>query len=99
MGQSDSGHQHQAGVIRAASHSITFRSANGGDGRAIGTSRTCHDVGNIKRELLDLERREEALIMRAADDGLDVLRRPDASPPAVLGVVVVKEAQAQAQVA
>jgi hypothetical protein len=42
-------------------------------------------------EALDeFERAEEALIMRAADDGLDVLRRPDASPPAVLGVVVAK---------
>jgi hypothetical protein len=36
--------------------------------------------------------RREALIMRAADEGLDVLRRPDASPAAVLGVVVVKAA-------
>ena len=41
-----------------------------------------------------IEAREEALIMRAAGDGLDVLRRPDASPAAVLGVVVAK-AQAQ----
>jgi hypothetical protein len=57
------------------------RSANGGNDRAIGTSRTCHDVGNIKRELLDLERREEALILRAHEDGHDnILRRSDASP-------------------
>jgi hypothetical protein len=35
-----------------------------------------------------LERREEALIMRAADDGVEVLRRPDASPAAVLGVAI-----------
>jgi hypothetical protein len=82
-------------VIRAASHSITFRSANGGDGRAIGTSRTCHDGGKIKRELLDLERREEALIMRAAEDGPVIEQRPNASPSAVLGVVVAR-AQAQA---
>jgi hypothetical protein len=95
VGQSDSGHQHQAGVIRAASHSITFRSANGGDGRAIGTSRTCHDGGKIKRELLDLQQREEALIMRAAGDGLEILRRVDADPRAVLGVMIAKEVQAQ----
>ena len=38
---------------------------------------------------------EEGLISRAHSDGLDILRRPDASPSAVLGVVVAK---AQAQV-
>jgi hypothetical protein len=35
-----------------------------------------------------LARREEALIERAASDGLEVLRRPDASPVAVLGIEV-----------
>jgi hypothetical protein len=40
--------------------------------------------------LCELQQREEALITRAADDGLDVLRRPDAAPAAVLGVVVAR---------
>jgi hypothetical protein len=47
-------------------------------------------VAELEATLLELERREEALIMRAAGDGLDILRRVDASPPAVLGVMVAK---------
>jgi hypothetical protein len=39
--------------------------------------------------LLVLERREEALIERAANDGIEVPRRPDASPLAVLNVAIV----------
>jgi len=50
----------------------------------------------LEAALDKFERAEESLIMRAHEDGLDVLRRPDAAPAAVLGVVVVK---AQAQVA
>jgi hypothetical protein len=34
-----------------------------------------------------LELLEEALILRAQADGIEVLRRPDASPAAVVGVV------------
>jgi hypothetical protein len=52
-------------------------------------------VAELEMQLHELEQREEALIMRAHEDGLDVLRRPDASPAAVPGVVVAK-AQAQA---
>jgi hypothetical protein len=51
----------------------------------------------LESELDKLERSEEGLIQRAHSDGLaDVLRRVDASPAAVLGVVV---AQAKAAVA
>lgn len=35
-----------------------------------------------------LERLEEALIMRAQSDGLEILRRPNANPAAVLGIAV-----------
>lgn len=52
--------------------------------------------------LLEAERREEMLIERAHAHGLDILRRVDASPAAVLSVQVVKAAaaaQATAQVA
>lgn len=38
--------------------------------------------------LLHLERQEEALIERTLGDGLDVLRRSNADPAAVLGVIV-----------
>jgi hypothetical protein len=47
----------------------------------------------LETQLLALEHREEALVLRAAGDGLEVLRRPDAAPAAVLGVTVVAKAQ------
>jgi hypothetical protein len=47
-------------------------------------------------DLLLLERREEQLIERAGAEGHDVLRRVDASPMAVLNLVIAKEAQATA---
>lgn len=53
-------------------------------------------VAELEAQLIALERKEEILIERAQADGLDVLRRPDANPAAVLCVTVVK---AQAQVA
>jgi hypothetical protein len=53
-------------------------------------------IAELSASLLALERREEALIDRAANDGLDVLRRPDASPLAVLGVVIVAKEARQA---
>ena len=46
---------------------------------------------DARRILYELELLEEGLISRAHSDGLvDILRRPDASPSAVLVVVVVK---------
>jgi hypothetical protein len=47
-------------------------------------------VAELETQLERLEQREESLILRAHGDGLDVLRRPDASPAAVLGVVLAK---------
>ena len=53
-------------------------------------------ISELEAQLLALERREEVLISCAAVDGTEVLRRPDANPMAVLGIVVVaKEAQQQ----
>jgi hypothetical protein len=52
-------------------------------------------IGELSHEIDERERYEESLITRAAAEGAEVLRRPDASPAAVLDVVVVK-AQAQA---
>ena len=50
--------------------------------------------------LLALERTEEALIERAASEGIELARRGDASPVAVLGVVVVNaNARTQASAA
>jgi hypothetical protein len=50
-------------------------------------------LSELAAALLVLERREETLIARAADDGMDMLRRVDASPLAVLGVVIAMQAQ------
>jgi hypothetical protein len=44
----------------------------------------------LLRSACDIERAEQALFDRAREDGLDILPRPDASPLAVLNVVVVK---------
>jgi hypothetical protein len=59
-------------------------------------------LGKLSDDLLALERREEALIERAAADGTEVLRRPEASPMAVLGIQIVEvrcEAAAEAEAA
>jgi hypothetical protein len=45
-------------------------------------------LAELSAEWLRMERLEESLIMRAAADGTEVLRRPDANPLAVLGVVI-----------
>jgi hypothetical protein len=50
----------------------------------------------LEAELLALERLEESLVERACSDGLDTLRRVDASPAAVLGVAIMKEDKSQA---
>jgi hypothetical protein len=47
-------------------------------------------VAEAEARLMTLERKEEILIERAADEGFEILRRSDASPPAVLGVAVAK---------
>jgi hypothetical protein len=47
-------------------------------------------VAELESQLLELELLEEAIILRAHGDGLDILRRPDAAPAAVLGVVLAK---------
>jgi hypothetical protein len=48
-------------------------------------------VRELEAELLKLERKEEALIMRASADGLgDLPRRHDADPRAVLNIVVTR---------
>jgi hypothetical protein len=55
-------------------------------------------VEELSAQLLVLERKEEHLIETAAADGVEVLRRPDADPRAVLGLQIVAAA-AVAQVA
>jgi hypothetical protein len=52
-------------------------------------------IAELSASLLALERREEELISRAANDGVEVLRRPDAAPLAVFGVEIVAKAQAR----
>jgi len=54
-------------------------------------------LAELSASLLSLERCEEQLIMRAADEGVELLRRGDADPRAVLNVAVVaKDAKPQA---
>jgi hypothetical protein len=55
-------------------------------------------VSKLANNLLALERKEEYLIERGAADGVEILRRPDANPLAVLNLAIVA-AQAQAAVA
>jgi hypothetical protein len=55
-------------------------------------------IAQLETGLLALERREEGLIELATRDGVEVFRRPDASPLAVLGLHVVQQ-QAKAAAA
>ena len=55
-------------------------------------------VAELTATIDGLERQEEALIEQAAAQGIEILRRSDAFPPCVLGVVVVA-ARRQAQAA
>jgi hypothetical protein len=56
-------------------------------------------ISQIQAQLGELEQLEEGLIIRAEAEGLDVLRRPEASPAVVLGVTIKPKAQASSQVA
>jgi hypothetical protein len=51
-------------------------------------------IDELTQRLDQLERQEEAMIDLAGADGVEVVRRPDAAPSAVLGVVVVTKAKA-----
>jgi hypothetical protein len=56
-------------------------------------------VSELEGQLLELGFLEEGLILRAARDGIDVMRRGDADPRCVLGVMVVAKAKAQVPMA
>ena len=53
-------------------------------------------IAEYRARILQLERDEEAAISRYAEDGIHILRRPDASPEAVLGIVMGRRARAAA---
>jgi hypothetical protein len=53
-------------------------------------------VSELEGQLLELGFLEEGLILRTARDGIDVMRRGDADPRCVLGVVIVKAKTAMA---
>jgi hypothetical protein len=55
-------------------------------------------LSKFQNTLLTLERQEETLISCAAADGFEIIRRPDASPMAVLNLVIVAQ-EPQQQVA
>jgi len=44
------------------------------------------ELENVERQLFDAERREEALIVAAEQEGIDIARRRDVDPAAVLGI-------------
>jgi hypothetical protein len=47
-------------------------------------------LSKFQNTLLTLERQENSLISCAADDGFEIVRRPDANPLAVLNLVIVQ---------
>ena len=49
-------------------------------------------VSELEGQLLELGFLEEGLLSRAAQDGIDVMRRGDADPKCVLGIAVTKKA-------
>lgn len=51
-------------------------------------------VASIKAVIDTLERDEETLIVRAAAEGIEILRRPNAHPAAVLGITISRKAMA-----
>jgi hypothetical protein len=53
-------------------------------------------AAELAANLVELERQEESLIDLAASDGVDVMRRADADPRAVLGIVVAAKVKALA---
>jgi hypothetical protein len=63
---------------------------------AMSTDRKQERIADIRGSLDGLERHEEALIERAIREGLDVQRRVDADPMAVLGVIVAKPKRVKA---
>jgi hypothetical protein len=66
---------------------------------AMGASEKQQRLAELEAKLLELERAEEALVEQANKSGIDILRRPDASPPCVLGVIVkARAAKPQVQV-
>jgi hypothetical protein len=65
---------------------------------AISQAEREQQLDKLATTLLTLERQEEFHINRAAADGMEILRRPDASPLAVLGIAIVAQ-EAEAAVA
>jgi len=52
-------------------------------------------AGELAEQLLELERREVALITAAQEqDGLEILHRQDCDPRAVLGIAIVTKVKA-----
>lgn len=53
-------------------------------------------IAEYRARILELERTEEAAICRYAEDGIHILRRPDASPEAVLNLDLGRKVRAAA---
>ncbi|OPH83628.1 hypothetical protein B2M20_05580 [Nitrobacter vulgaris] len=63
---------------------------------ALSTDAKRERLREIKAAIIELEREEEGLIEKAADEGFDIARRPDASPAVILGIVINKKAHVAA---
>ena len=63
---------------------------------ALPASERDKQIARITQRLFELELQEESLILKAHEDGMDVIRRGDADPRAILGVVVVNAVKASA---
>jgi hypothetical protein len=66
---------------------------------AISPEERDQQISKFTNTLLTLERQEEYLIERSANEGTEIVRRPDANPMAVLGVVIVAREAAAASAA
>jgi hypothetical protein len=70
--------------------------ANGDAREAMGALEKARATGELETKIDFWERQEEAIITSAAEQGIEILRRGNASPMAVLGLVIATEAKAQA---
>ena len=56
------------------------------DQNALTAEQRAEQIGEIDRDRLAIQREEEHWVGKAIEDGMTMLRRPDADPRAVLGL-------------
>jgi hypothetical protein len=83
--------QNQAAMVSAIEREIDALSETQ---PAMSAAEQSKRASELAGQLLELERQEEALIDKAASEGVDIPRRENASPVAVLGITVVAKVKA-----